>query len=162
MSLARTVFKLFEVLIELQILLQLVTCSSHFSIFDYNGFDTVIQVPSNCSYLYLYMWGAGGGISSHSDLGGAGAYVEGILPVKPNQSLTIVVGQGGAAGCNWYCSGSNTYGGGGPGGWGSASGGGRSAIMHFNSTQDLVTAGGGGGGVQQLVVLEELRPLMIL
>ena len=129
--------------------------------FTYTGSNQTFTVPSTISpaSVTLYMWGAGGG--GNTNYGGAGAMVQGILPVTPGESLTIVVGQGGTI------DGSTTYGGGGAGAGnmagGSApgigysgngfpqnagSGGGRSAIQRGGTdpTNDIVVAGGGGGG----------------
>ena len=129
--------------------------------FTYTGSNQTFTVPSTISpaSVTLYMWGAGGG--GNTNYGGAGAMVQGILPVTPGETLTIVVGQGGTI------DGSTTYGGGGAGGGnmagGSAagigysangfpqnagSGGGRSAIQRGGTdpTNDIIVAGGGGGG----------------
>jgi hypothetical protein len=129
--------------------------------FTYTGANQTFQVPSTITpaSVTVYMWGAGGG--GNTNYGGAGTMVQGILPVTPGESLTIVVGQGGTI------DGSTTFGGGGAGGGnmtgGSApgigysgngfpqnagSGGGRSAIQRGGTapTNDIVVAGGGGGG----------------
>ena len=131
------------------------------STFTYTGANQTFQVPTTISpaSITIYMWGAGGG--GNTNYGGAGAMVQGILPVTPGESLTIVVGQGGTI------DGTTTFGGGGAGGGnmtgGSApgigysgngfpqnagSGGGRSAIQRGGTapTNDIVVAGGGGGG----------------
>ena len=129
--------------------------------FTYTGSNQTFTVPSTISpaSVTLYIWGAGGG--GNTNYGGAGAMVQGILPVTSGETLTIVVGQGGTI------DGSTTYGGGGAGAGnmagGSApgigysgngfpqnagSGGGRSAIQRGGTdpTNDIVVAGGGGGG----------------
>ncbi len=104
--------------------------------FSYTGADQNVTVPPHALYMYVYLWGAGGGIATSTIMGGTGAYVEGIMSVTPGTILTVIVGEGGKY------NGAATYGGGGPGGV-SGSGGGRSAIR--NGVTELVTAGGGGG-----------------
>ena len=129
--------------------------------FTYTGSNQTFTVPSTITpaSVTLYIWGAGGG--GNTNYGGAGAMVQGILPVTSGETLTIVVGQGGTI------DGSTTYGGGGAGagiyggtvGIGytnngpfptanAGSGGGRSAIQRGGTdpTNDIVVAGGGGGG----------------
>jgi len=113
--------------------------------FDYTGANQTFTVPGGKCFVYVYMWGAGGGgINGNGGLttGGAGAMVQGVLKVLPGQSFTIIVGGGGNVSFG------NPFGGGGSGaGYGagtSAQGGGRSAIQ-LNGV-DIVTAGGGGGG----------------
>ena len=104
-------------------------------------------VPAGVTSLSVKLWGAGGGGTGYS--GGAGGFVTGTISVTPGETLTIVVGGGGAM------AGGAGYGGGGSGGIGSAigagvganpgaGGGGRSAIIRASSTE-LITAGGGGG-----------------
>jgi hypothetical protein len=118
------------------------------NIFTFTGSDQSYVVPSGVTSLEVYMWGAGGG-GGLSGNGGAGCYVQGILTVTPGETLTIVVGQGGA---NKQRAFANPYGGGGKGGGPdngradtpASQGGGRSAIRR--SGVDIVTAGAGGGG----------------
>jgi len=78
--------------------------------------------------------------------GGAGAYVEGTLPVTPGSTLNVIVAGGGIFG---FLGGSlGGFGGGGdysPGGWNGMSGGGGRSAIQLNG-EDIVTAGGGGGG----------------
>ena len=61
--------------------------------FTFSGQIEAVTAPSDVCSLLVYMWGAGGGASYSS--GGAGAYVEGTLPVTPGQQLNILVGQAG-------------------------------------------------------------------
>ena len=114
--------------------------------FTYTGANQTFVVPTsiNPATVTVYMWGAGGG-GGHTGTqgataGGAGAYLQGTLRVTPNNSLTIIVGGGGAHGST-----GSAYGGGGSanasGTYGG--GGGRSAIQL--SGTELVDAGGGGG-----------------
>jgi hypothetical protein len=113
--------------------------------FSYTGANQTFTVPTGIFFIAVYMWGGGGGgggrDASQTGGGGAGAMIQGVLRVRPGESLTIVVGGGGSTG-------STVYGGGGRGsavGSGtSGGGGGRSAIVR--SGADAVVAGGGGGG----------------
>lgn len=111
------------------------------STFSYTGADQSFLVPTGVTALVVKMWGAGGG-GNGSGKGGGGAYVEGTLTVTPGETLTIIVGSGGA-----YFNTTTNYGGGGASATvrgGGAQGGGRSAIRR--SGTEIVTAGGGGGG----------------
>ena len=98
---------------------------SDVNVFMYTGNDVHVVVPLGITQLYVYMWGAGGG-SYGGSAGGAGAYVEGWLPVTPGQSLTIMVGQSGARTGDSDGQVAATYGGGGAG-CSAGAGGGRSA-----------------------------------
>ena len=109
--------------------------------YSYTGADQTFTVPAGVTAMNVVLNGAGGGYGYFGGAGGAGGYVSGTLAVTPGQSLTIMVGKGGAQG-NGSAS-SNSYGGGGAGGVFSGVGGGRSAII--SGGVDLVTAGGGGG-----------------
>ena len=118
------------------------------TVFTYTGANQTYIVPNNVGTLLVVLWGAGGGCTINTTTrGGAGACLQGYLPVIKGESLTIIVGQGGM---NSQTSTASPYGGGGaPGGgvsgW-SSSGGGRSAIRR--GATDLVTVGAGGGGRQ--------------
>ena len=116
------------------------------TIFTYTGANQSLLIPASISpaTITVYIWGAGGG-GGHTGTqgataGGAGAYVQGTLTVTPNNSLTIIVGGGGAHGTT-----GSAYGGGGSANAGGTygGGGGRSAIQL--SGTELVNAGGGGG-----------------
>ena len=116
---------------------------SYTQAFSHTGANQTFVVPATTTSLTVYMWGAGGG-GGHTGTqgataGGAGAYLEGTLTVAPNNSLTIIVGGGGAHGSVGVA-----YGGGGSAaGAAYGGGGGRSAIQL--SGTELVDAGGGGG-----------------
>ena len=116
---------------------------SYTQAFSHTGANQTFVVPATTTSLTVYMWGAGGG-GGHTGTqgataGGAGAYLEGTLTVAPNNSLTIIVGGGGAHGSVGVA-----YGGGGSAaGAAYGCGGGRSAIQL--SGTELVDAGGGGG-----------------
>jgi len=101
--------------------------------FPFTGTVQLATVPSDVTSIYVYMWGGGG---RGEKFGGAGAYVEGTLPVVPGSTLSVIVGGGGT--------GEGAFGGGGKAYLSWAGGGGRSAIQ-ING-EDIVTAGGGGGG----------------
>lgn len=121
-------------------------------VFDYTGFDQTYLVPPCATKIKVHIWGAGGGggdaIKQYTTLGGGGGYTTGEIVVTPNESLTIMVGEGGS-----FPASASPYGGGGVGGGqfhsshGSnytGNGGGRSAIKR--GLTELGTAGGGGGG----------------
>lgn len=102
--------------------------------FAYTGTIQTVAVPVGVSSIYIYMWGGGGAGYMSGSYGGAGAYVEGTLPVTPGSTLSVIVAGGGSS--------IGGFGGGGQSGF-YKSGGGRSAIQ-LNG-EDIVTAGGGGG-----------------
>jgi len=113
-------------------------------IYTYTGTNQSFTVPTGITSIAVYLWGAGGGgNSSYSRVGGAGAMIQGVITVTPGQTLTIIVGQGGSQGGSAV-----TYGGGGRTGTTYpsfvGSGGGRSAIQITAGT-DYAAAGGGGG-----------------
>mmetsp|Transcript_6787 Transcript_6787/g.9485 ORF Transcript_6787/g.9485 Transcript_6787/m.9485 type:complete len:680 (+) Transcript_6787:417-2456(+) len=140
------------------------------NIFQHTGTLQSVTVPSGVSAIYVYMWGAGGanitmllGTAPNRHVegypGGAGAYVEGTLPVTPGSSLAVLVGGGGRLfNVSDGAAHQGSFGGGGgcfqnnadPSNCQSydycfcAGGGGRSAIQ-LNG-EDVLTAGGGGGG----------------
>jgi hypothetical protein len=123
-------------------------------IFNYTGSLQTWTVPAGVNYLWVKVWGAGGGAGTYpghngsasslaySPCGGTGGYVSGTLSVNGSTTLYIIVGGGGTS-TSYY----NAY----PdGGYTSESplaggGGGRSAIEVVQGV-DAVTAGGGGGG----------------
>lgn len=113
--------------------------------FSHTGADQSFIVPAGVTLLSVKMWGAGGGgpmFSGGTGYGGGGAFSEVTLPVTPGESLTVVVGAGGAMG--GITAGIAAYGGGGAtGAQYSGGGGGRSALRR--GSVELVTAGGGGG-----------------
>ncbi|MDW8274268.1 MAG: Ig-like domain-containing protein [Chitinophagales bacterium] len=121
-------------------------------IFDFTGSNQFYTVPPGVNAIRVKMWGAGGGSGDNTNCGngGGGAYVEGILCVTPGETLTIIVGEGGARGTansSGAFNGSSAFGGGGIGRQedrGGGNGGGRSAIRRGST--ELATAGGGGGG----------------
>ena len=115
------------------------------TIFNYTGAYQTYTVPSGVSSVSVYMWGAGGGRVQFAQLAGGGAYVTGILPVTPGETLRLIVGAGGHRGVTGDQNGGNgVAGGSSPGGYG----GGRTAIQRLvsGSYTDIVVAGAGGGG----------------
>ncbi|MFM7019817.1 MAG: beta strand repeat-containing protein, partial [Aquirufa sp.] len=115
------------------------------TLYTYTGSNTSITIPAGTTSIDVKMWGAGGGGSNTSNsTAGSGAYVFGKLSVTPNETLTLIVGQGGI-----NKSSVATFGGGGAGGndpfqsLHGGSGGGRSELRR--GTTSLLIAGGGGG-----------------
>ena len=112
----------------------------------YTGAIQTYSVPANVTSIRVYMWGAGGG--GKNVTGAAGAMVQGILTVTPDETLNIVVGGGGSGPTTTPV---GAYGGGGaqgPGDGGNAGGGGGRAAIQRGGTaaiNDIVVAGGGGG-----------------
>jgi hypothetical protein len=125
------------------------------AVFQHTGGNQSWTVPSGITYIFVKMWGAGGGGGSYGgwrqgSTGGAGGYSEAIVPVVAGQSITIYVGgrgqsrpgtasgwpNGGGASTS---GGDNQY---------AASGGGSSsiAVPTINSGSRCMFAGGGGGG----------------
>ncbi len=113
------------------------------TIYTFTGGLQSFLVPADVSTLLVKLWGAGGGL-----LGGAGGFSSGEIAVTPGETLTILVGGGGAPNFSLIAPGG--FGGGGDG-YGDGTrlgiaggGGGRSAIIL--SGTELIDAGGGGGG----------------
>ena len=103
--------------------------------------DTPFVVPAGVTQLKVLAAGPGGGSGRrqradvHAGDGGAGAGVEGLIPVTPGETLTLVVGQGAPGGVGVA---DNNYG---RGGFGAP----YTAIKR-GSTHLVIAAGGGGGG----------------
>lgn len=100
------------------------------------GSDSFV-VPSGVTSITVKMWGGGGGGGAGGTLaaggaGGGAGYINGTIPVTPNETLNIYVGGGGGGGIR------NTAGG--------AGGGGGYSSIYRGSTLLAVVAGGGGGG----------------
>lgn len=96
-------------------------------------------VPLDTTKLTFKLWGAGGAggpmfAPGLAYPGGAGAFVQGTVPVTPGEILTVKVGGGGAPGISVNKAWDDTYGGGG-GGWSGV----------FRGEQPLLIAAGGGG-----------------
>jgi len=123
--------------------------------FQYTGALQSWTIPSNVNYIFVKLWGAGGGGGSYGSwrqgaTGGGGGYSEGIVPVVPGQTLYIRVGQNGYArwssnkaypdgGASSTSTGDNQY---------CGAGGGSTSIAtpNVNANNWCMYAGGGGGG----------------
>jgi hypothetical protein len=118
------------------------------------GANQTLVVPAGVSYIFVKMWGAGGGGGSYGGWrqgspGGAGGFSHGIIPVVPGETITIRVGGRGLAipanassypdgGRASVSTGDNRYAG---------SGGGSSSILvPSQASAYVIVAGGGGGG----------------
>lgn len=120
------------------------------TIYGYTGSSQTYTVPAGVTSIRVKIWGGGGGaaanISGSYGSGGGAGFVQTDVPVTPGETLTIIVGQGGAgwnstegyAGAAYPNGGAATNFGGG--------GGGRSSVTKSGLT--LIAAGGGGGGYQ--------------
>ena len=136
------------------------TCTPGSQAFSYTGSNQTFVVPAGCTSISIKAWGAGGGGGGRDNgpggRGGAGAFaVNTTVPVKPGESLTVVVGGGGAGGLNHVNNsggGAGGFGGGGNGGnsgtsgQSGAGGGGGGSSSVLRSTLVLLNAAGGGGG----------------
>jgi hypothetical protein len=123
-------------------------------VFQNTGVAQYWTVPAGISYIFVKVWGAGGGggrVSgwSYGSPGGGGGHSRGVIPVAAGETLTVIVGSGGVqipgpvtsfggGGGNLNTT-DQTYGG---------QGGGLSGIFRGSYTQSgaLIVAGGGGGG----------------
>ena len=117
------------------------------------GANQTLVVPAGVFYIFVKMWGAGGGGGSYGGWrqgspGGAGGFSHGIIPVVPGETITIRVGGRGLAvpanalsypdgGGASIGTGDNRY---------SGSGGGSSSILVPSQTSAYVIVAGGGGG----------------
>jgi len=127
--------------------------------FFFTGATQSWVVPSNVRYVYAKLWGAGGAGGTvggwvYGSHGGGGGHTRGLIPVTPGETLTILVGGGGAVnqganitfgfGGGCLVNADNRYGGGG--------GGGTFIFRNYSPTTPkpegtpLLVAGGGGGG----------------
>jgi hypothetical protein len=131
----------------------------------YTGSDYLFLVPAGVTWIFVKLWGAGGGAGrKHTDKslnaafiatewlwgadGGGGGHTRGLFPVTPGQRLLIKVGRGGTT-----TSDKLAYGGGGinhssAGSTYCGTGGGYCGIFEGSTDRDpaLAIAGGGGGG----------------
>lgn len=132
-------------------------------------------VPATVNVIEVALWGAGGGTMAAPAFGGAGAFVTGMLPVTPGETLRIITGRPGrgcgAAAAPQDADVTDAEAAGGGGGRGfditvggmrlcASSGGGRSAIQRRMTVggvdvwYDVVASGGGGGGVYSYTALQ--------
>ncbi len=121
-------------------------CTSGEQAFGTDG-NATFSMPSGCSTLTAWMWGAAGSVSNENNGGESGAFVQGVLKnVTSGEAFSLQIGQGGSLGA------STTFGGGGAGGvdtqsgygYVGGSGGGASAL--FDAAGNLLMMAGGGGG----------------
>ena len=127
-------------------------------VYQYTGDIQTFVVPAGITCIFAKMWGGGGGTGipgawSYGAEGAGGGFSQGIIPVVPGETLSLVVGRGGTT-CNTS---TPIYGGGGlPGIVGgvdpryAGTGGGLAGIFGASAslTVDvLIVAGGGGGGM---------------
>jgi hypothetical protein len=122
--------------------------------FPYTGSNQTFTVPAGVNWIYVKLWGAGGGAGraggwSYGADGGGGGHVRGLFPVTPSSTILVVVGRGGTL-VNGTTQG---YGGGGTNGSASDNsygghGGGYCGVFVTSASQAnaLAIAGGGGGG----------------
>ncbi|MFN7677190.1 MAG: glycine-rich protein [Cyanobacteriota bacterium] len=123
--------------------------------YSYTGSNQTFVVPAGVTWIFVKLWGAGGGAGkaggwSFGADGGGGGHTRGLFPVTPGDTLLLVVGRGGTT-VNGTA---QSYGGGGAnGGTGDdrygGQGGGYCGIFINNSLSSataLAIAGGGGGG----------------
>jgi len=123
-------------------------------VYTFTGGNQSFTVPSNVSWIYAKLWGAGGGNGraggwSYGADGGGGGHTRGLIPVTPGSTIYVVIGSGGTT-VNGTTS---QYGGGGVGSNNSdityaGQGGGYCGLFNggISQGQALAIAGGGGGG----------------
>jgi hypothetical protein len=125
--------------------------------FSYTGAHQILVVPGDVHWIFLKLWGAGGGGGRAGGWGrgadgGGGGHTRGLFPVTPGDTLIVVVGRGGTT----ANSNRQSYGGGGTNGGGNTvqqlyagHGGGYCGVFIKNTVSAataLAIAGGGGGG----------------
>jgi hypothetical protein len=116
--------------------------------------DATWVVPAGVFYIFVKMWGAGGGGGAYGgwrngSCGGGGGYTQGIIPVTPGESMTYRVGQRGYSrwGANKaYPDGGGASTGGGDNQYAGSAGGSTSIKVPSLSAEFCLFAGGGGGG----------------
>jgi len=122
-----------------------------------NGSDQTLTIPPGVTWIFVKLWGAGGGAGRSGSWhygadGGGGGHARGLFKVVPNEQLIVVVGRGGTT-----ANGNTpTYGGGGTNkgskrGEGDnygGHGGGYCGVFRtrISRANALAIAGGGGGG----------------
>lgn len=109
--------------------------------YGYTGSLQPFVVESDVTCLEVELWGADGA-SSSTQLGGAGGFCSGQIPVTPGETLYLSVGQRGSAVGG---AGGLSPGGIAPGGVGLACGGGAGTCILNSALQVIMIAGGGGG-----------------
>lgn len=125
------------------------------TVYAYTGTHQTFVVPAGVTWIFVKLWGAGGGAGkaggwSYGADGGGGGHTRGLFPVTPGDTLILVIGRGGTT----VNGPTQSYGGGGAnGGTGDdrygGQRGGYCGIFINNSVTPataLAVAGGGGGG----------------
>jgi hypothetical protein len=122
--------------------------------FAYSGANQTFTVPGGVNWIYVKLWGAGGGAGraggwTYGAEGGGGGHVRGLFPVTPSSTIIVVVGRGGPI-VNGT---TQSYGGGGTNATNTnlsyaGHGGGYCGVFVTSVSQAnaLAIAGGGGGG----------------
>lgn len=117
-----------------------------------SGTAGTFVVPAGVYFIFVKMWGAGGGGGAYGSWrqgsrGGAGGYSHGLIPVVPGETITYRVGQRGYA--RWGANKAYPDGGGASLSGGDnqyAATGGGSTSIHVPSLGGWVMFAGGGGG----------------
>ena len=120
-----------------------------------SSFESTFTVPAGVYYIFVKMWGAGGGGGAYGGWrqgshGGAGGYSHGLIPVTPGDIFRIRPGSAGlgryGASAGWPDGGAASTGGG--DNRYAACGGGSSSVSttSLNSNTWCMFAGAGGGG----------------
>ena len=102
----------------------------------------VVPLTPTYSYLFVNLWGAGGGYQSDTFYNyGGGAFMSGAIAVVPGETLRIIVGGFNGLSAFLGCAGKSEA------SYGGNYAGGRSAIQRLlnGNMTDILTAGGGGG-----------------
>jgi hypothetical protein len=122
--------------------------------YTYTGVNQSFVVPVGVNWIFVKLWGAGGGAGraggwSYGADGGGGGHARGLFPVTPGNTIILVVGRGGTI-VNGT---TQSYGGGGTNGSAAdqtygGHGGGYCGVFVSSVSQAnaLAIAGGGGGG----------------
>jgi hypothetical protein len=120
----------------------------------YTGANQSFVVPTGVNWIFVKLWGAGGGAGraggwGYGADGGGGGHTRGLFQVTPGQTIILVVGRGGTV----VNGSTQSYGGGGTNNSNgdpaySGHGGGYCGVFVSSVSQAnaLAIAGGGGGG----------------
>lgn len=128
--------------------------------FDYTGGEQIFTVPYSGTY-QLEVWGAQGGGTYQTYIGGYGGYSLGKISLEKKDKIYINVGgkgqtcsngneynggYNGGGGCGYYGSNETSYNGAGGGATHIATQSGLLSSLENNKNSILIVAGGGGGG----------------
>ncbi len=123
-------------------------------VFSYTGANQSFTVPTGVNWIFVKLWGAGGGAGrqggwNYGADGGGGGHTRGLIPVTPGQTIFVAVGRGGTTSNGT----TQSYGGGGTNQSNSditygGHGGGYCGVFVSTVSQvnALAVAGGGGAG----------------